>query len=51
MEANQRVTELLNQGTTVEGDSERHSGREQAFHFIDYDHPERNDFLVIRIGI
>jgi type I restriction enzyme R subunit len=47
MEANQRATELLTQGTTVEGDSERHAGREQTVHFIDYDHAERNDFLVI----
>ena len=47
MEANQRATELLLKGTQVEGDPERHGGREQTVRFIDFDRPERNDFLVI----
>lgn len=47
MEANQEATELLLTGVTVEGDPERHGGREQTIHFIDWEHPERNDFLVV----
>ncbi len=47
MEANQRATELLLKGTIVAGDPERHAGRDQIVHYIDYEHPERNDFLVI----
>lgn len=47
MEANQRATELLLAGTTVEGDPQRDGGRDQLIRFIDFDHPKRNDFLVI----
>jgi type I restriction enzyme R subunit len=44
MEANQAATELLLRGTTVEGAD---SGRNVTIKYIDFDHPERNDFLVI----
>ena len=47
MEANQQATQLLIKGTVVEGDPERHGGRDVTVHFIDFEHPERNDFLVI----
>jgi len=47
MEANQIATELLLKGTVVEGDPELHGGRDQTVRFIDFEHPERNDFLVI----
>lgn len=47
MEANERATELLLKGVPVEADEERFAGREPTIHFIDYEHPERNDFLVI----
>jgi type I restriction enzyme R subunit len=47
MEANQVATDLLLRGTTVAGDPTRHGGREQTVRFIDFDYPERNDFLVI----
>ena len=47
MESNQAATELLLTGTTVEGDANQQGGRGQTVHFIDFDHPERNDFLVI----
>lgn len=47
MEANQAVTDLLLRGTTVAGDPNRHGGRDQTVRFIDYEHPDRNDFLVI----
>jgi len=47
MEANQIATELLLKGTVVEGDPKRHGGRDQTVRFIDFDHLERNDFLVI----
>jgi len=47
MEANQKATQLLLLGTTVEGDPVLHKGRGQTVRFIDYEHPERNEFLVI----
>ncbi len=47
MEANQVATDLLLRGTVVEGDPDRSGGREQTVRFIDFEHPERNDFLVI----
>lgn len=47
MEANQAATTLLLTGTSVEGDPARHGGREPTARFIDFEHPERNDFLAI----
>jgi type I restriction enzyme, R subunit len=47
VEANGRATELLLQGTTVEGLPGRDGGRDQRVHFIDWAHPERNDFVVV----
>jgi type I restriction enzyme R subunit len=47
MEANQEATDLILKGTSVEGDPDRQGGREQTVHFIDFEHLERNDFLVI----
>jgi type I restriction enzyme, R subunit len=47
MEANQIATDLLLKGTVVEGDPQRDGGRDQTVRFIDFDHPERNDFLFI----
>ena len=48
MEANKEATELLQEGTVVEGDPELHDGKNQTIHYIDYDHPERNTFRAIR---
>lgn len=47
MEANQAATELLLTGVPVEGLPGWDGGRDQNVHFIDFDHPERNDFLVV----
>ncbi|MDH6086198.1 type I restriction endonuclease subunit R [Umezakia ovalisporum] len=47
MEANQIATDLLLQGTVIEGDPQWDGGRDQTVRFIDFDHPERNDFLII----
>lgn len=47
MEANQIATELLLKGTAVDGDPKLHNGRDQIIRFIDFDHPENNDFLAI----
>ncbi|MCL6479227.1 MAG: DEAD/DEAH box helicase family protein [Peptococcaceae bacterium] len=47
MEANERVTELLLKGTEVEGLPDWDGGRGQICSYIDFRHPERNDFLVI----
>jgi len=43
MEANQAATELLLKGTTVLGQD----GKQHTVHFIDFEHPENNDFLAI----
>jgi type I restriction enzyme R subunit len=43
MEANQAATELLLKGTTVQGQD----GKDRTVHFIDFEHPYRNDFLAI----
>lgn len=47
IEANQHATELLLQGTVVDGDPERHGGKGVTVRYIDFAHPERNDFLII----
>lgn len=47
MEANRHVTELLIKGTVTEGLPGWDKSRLQPLRFIDFDHPENNDFLVI----
>ena len=47
MEANQLATELLLKGTSVEAPADDANNRERSVKFIDFEHPERNDFLVI----
>jgi type I restriction enzyme, R subunit len=47
IEANQEVTALLLSGTTVDGVEGRDGGRGQTVHFIDWGHPERNDYLAV----
>jgi type I restriction enzyme R subunit len=47
MEANRAATELLLGGLTVEGLPGWDGGRGQTIHFIDWGHPERNEFTVI----
>jgi type I restriction enzyme R subunit len=44
MEANQAATDLLLRGTVVEG---LRGGRDQTVHFIDFEHPDRNNFLIV----
>ena len=43
IESNIAATELLLKGTPVEGQD----GKQHTVQFIDFDHPERNDFLAI----
>jgi len=43
IESNQAATELLVAGTTVEG----LDGKHVSVQYIDYEHPERNDYLAI----
>jgi type I restriction enzyme R subunit len=43
MEANQAATELLLKGTTVLGQEDK----QPTVHFIDFEHPHRNNFLTI----
>ncbi|MEG4521028.1 MULTISPECIES: HsdR family type I site-specific deoxyribonuclease [unclassified Microcoleus] len=43
MEANQAATELLLKGTTVQGQD----GKDRTVQFIDFEHPQNNDFLAI----
>lgn len=47
MEANRIATELLLGGITVEGLPGWDGGRSQTIHFIDWEHPERNEFTII----
>ena len=43
IEANQAATELLLKGTPVEGPA----GRNVTVRYLDFEHPERNDFLAV----
>ena len=47
MEANKKAFELIVHGVEVEGDPVLHGGKEKTVAIIDYDHPEKNDFLAI----
>ena len=47
LEANRMSTELLLNGTTVTGLEGWDGGRNQTVNFIDWDHPENNDFLAV----
>jgi hypothetical protein len=45
VEANEAATQLLLEGVGVEGDAHIIGGRGRTVRFIDFDHPERNEFL------
>lgn len=47
VEINERITERLLEGVSVAGVPDWDQGRSQRIKFIDFDHPERNDFLAI----
>jgi type I restriction enzyme R subunit len=47
IEKNEAVTQLLIKGTVVPGLPDWDGGREQPVRYIDFEHPERNDFLVV----
>jgi type I restriction enzyme, R subunit len=47
LEANQQATDLLLDGITVEGRPDWDGGRDQRVMFIDWEHPDRNDFVVV----
>jgi type I restriction enzyme, R subunit len=47
IEANQAATQLLLKGTVADGLPDWDNGRNQPVRFIDFEHPENNDFLVI----
>jgi len=47
MEANKKAFDLIVHGVEVEGDPVLHGGKEKTVAIIDFDHPEKNDFLVI----
>ena len=47
LEVNQAVTQLLLKGTVVDGLPDWDQGRPQVVKYIDFDHLEYNDFLVI----
>lgn len=47
MERNEAATKLISRGTDVEGTSERDDGRPRRIQFVDFEHPERNDFLAV----
>ncbi|MGB3473677.1 MAG: HsdR family type I site-specific deoxyribonuclease [Mycobacterium sp.] len=47
VEINERMTERLLEGVSVAGLPDWDQGRTQRIKFIDFDHPERNDFQAI----
>lgn len=47
LEANRKATRLLRKGTVVDGDPELHGGKNQTVRYVDFEHPERNEFLAI----
>jgi type I restriction enzyme, R subunit len=47
IEINQELTERLLLGTTVDGVEGWDHGRDRTVQFINWKHPERNDFLVV----
>lgn len=47
MEANEKVTELLIKGVTIEGLPGWDGGRGQTIHYIDWDTPANNRFTVV----
>jgi type I restriction enzyme R subunit len=47
MEANKEFYELLLGGVETEGDPVLHGGKDKTICLIDFDHPERNDFVVV----
>jgi len=54
MEANKKAFDLIVHGVEVEGDPALHGGKEKTVAIIDFDNPEKNDFLVInqfRVGV
>ena len=47
MEANKKAFDLIAHGVEVEGDPALHGGKEKTVAIIDFDHPEKNNFLAI----
>lgn len=47
IERNEAATRLINRGTDVEGTPERDEGRPRRVQFVDFDRPERNDYLAV----
>ncbi len=47
VELNEQMTERLLEGVSVSGLPDWDQGRSQRIQFIDFEHPERNDFLAI----
>lgn len=47
IEANQEATQLLLGGTTVAGLDSWDGGRDRTIDYIDWEHPEQNDFVVV----
>ena len=47
LEANREAFDFIVRGVEVAGDPDKHDGREKNVSVIDFEHPERNDFLAI----
>lgn len=47
LEANHKATELLLEGTVVDGVEGWEQGRGRTVHFIDWDHPDNNTFRAV----
>jgi type I restriction enzyme R subunit len=47
LEINRGITELLLKGTTVEGKPGWEGGKSRTVHYVDWRHPENNEFTVV----
>ncbi len=47
MEANKEASEYILRGVEVDGHPVLHGGKDKTVSLIDFDHPDRNDFLAI----
>lgn len=47
MSTNEEVTKLLLYGTHIRGIQQLHQGKNQRIRYIEFEHPERNHFLVV----
>ena len=47
LEANREAFDFILQGVEVAGDPDKHDGKDKSVSIIDFEHPQKNDFLAI----